>query len=87
VTLTATVSAVAPATGIPTGTVTFRDGATVLSTVTLVNGQRFVPDRRVAVGSHPLTATYNGSATFSTKHLGRRHADRECLAAASDITV
>ena len=66
VTLTATVSAVAPATGTPTGTVTFRDGATVLSTVTLVNGSASFQTAALAVGSHPLTATYNGSATFST---------------------
>src|SRR5207247_579243 len=35
VTLSATVTSAA---GVPTGTVTFRDGATVLGTVTLVNG-------------------------------------------------
>jgi len=66
VTLTATVSAVAPATGTPTGTVTFRDGATALSTVTLVNGSASFQTAALAVGSHPLTATYNGSATFAT---------------------
>ena len=66
VTLTATVSAVPPATGTPTGTVTFRDGAAVLSTVTLVNGSASFQTAALAVGSHPLTATYNGSATFST---------------------
>src|SRR2546427_686274 len=66
VTLTATVSAVAPATGTPTGTVTFRDSATVLSTVTLVNDSASLQTAALAVGSHPLTATYNGSATFAT---------------------
>src|SRR5207245_5012321 len=65
VALTATVSAVAPATGTPTGTVTFRDSATVLSTVTLVNGSAPFQTAALAVGSHPLTATYNGSATFA----------------------
>jgi len=65
VALTATVSAVAPATGTPTGTVTFRDSATVLSTVTLVNGSASFQTAALAVGSHPLTATYNGSATFA----------------------
>src|SRR5207253_4560243 len=38
VTLRATVSPVAPATGVPTGSVTFRDGATSLGVVALVNG-------------------------------------------------
>src|SRR5207302_1089609 len=68
VALTATVSAVAPATGTPTGTVTFRDGATVLNTVTLVNGSASFQTAALAVGSHPLTATYNGSATFATSN-------------------
>src|SRR5436309_108127 len=65
VTLTATVSAVATATGTPTGTVTFRDGETVLSTVTLVNGSASVQTAALAAGSHPLNASYNGSATFA----------------------
>src|SRR5207249_3916572 len=58
VTLTATVSAVAPATGVPTGTVTFRDGVTVLGTATLVNGSASISISTLAVGSHPLTAAY-----------------------------
>src|SRR5438034_757745 len=66
VTLSATVSPVAPATGVPTGTVTFRDGATAISTVTLVNGSPSFQTAALAVGSHPLTAAYNGSATFAT---------------------
>src|SRR2546422_1012879 len=60
VTLSSTVTSAA---GVPTGTVTFRDGATALGTVTLVNGSAsLVPPART-VGTHPLTATYNGSAT------------------------
>jgi len=50
---------------VPTGTVTFRDGATVLSTVTLVNGSASFQTAALAAGSHPLTATYNGSAAFA----------------------
>src|SRR5213594_123262 len=65
VTLTATVSAVAPATGVPTGTITFRDGATVLGTATLVNGSASISISTLAAGSHPLTAAYGGSATFA----------------------
>src|SRR5256884_111391 len=62
VTLTATVTSAA---GVPTGTVTFRDGATVLGTVTLVNGSASLVTSTLAAGSHPLTAAYNGSATFA----------------------
>src|SRR5437870_2322757 len=65
VTLNATVSAVAPAVGVPTGTVTFRDGATVLATATLVNGSASFTISTLAPGSHSLTAVYNGSASFA----------------------
>jgi hypothetical protein len=62
VSLSATVTA---ATGVPTGTVTFRDGANVLGTVTLVNGSASLSVSMRTTGTHPLTATYNGSATFA----------------------
>src|SRR2546427_504686 len=65
VTLTATVAPVVPDTIAPTGTVTFRDGATILATVTLVNGSASLVTSTLIVGSHPLSATYNGSATFA----------------------
>ena len=61
VTLSATVSPVAPATGVPTGTVTFRDGATALATVTLVNGSASLSISTLTPGSHSLTAVYSGS--------------------------
>src|SRR5207245_7692626 len=51
--------------GAPTGTWTFRDGATVLATLTLVNGSASLSISTLAVGSHPLTAAYGGSATFA----------------------
>src|SRR3989475_348367 len=66
VTLTATVSPVPPAAGVPTGTVTFRDGANSLGTVTLVNGSASLTISTLALGSHSLTAVYSGSATFAT---------------------
>src|SRR5206468_3864046 len=65
VTLSATVSAVAPAVGVPTGTVTFRDGATALATVKLVNGSASFSLATLTPGSHSLTAVYNGSASFA----------------------
>src|SRR5262249_45499946 len=60
--LSATVTS---ATGVPTGTVTFRDGANVLGTVTLVNGSASLSVSMRTTGTHPLTATYNGSAMFA----------------------
>src|SRR6266567_8254800 len=65
VTLSATVNPVAPATGVPTGTVTFRDGATALATVNLVNGSASFSLATLTPGSHSLTAVYNGSASFA----------------------
>src|SRR5437867_3376489 len=65
VTLTATVVTVAPATGVPTGTVTFRDGLTTIGTATLgANGSASIVVSTLAAGSHSLTAAYGGSANF-----------------------
>jgi YVTN family beta-propeller protein len=66
VTLTATVSAVAPAGGIPTGTVSFLDGATILSTVVLNgSGHATFTTSSLAPGSHSITASYSGDANFA----------------------
>src|SRR5206468_641305 len=62
VTLSATLTS-APA--VRSATLTFRDGATVLGTVTLVNGSASLSVSTRTAGTHPLTATYNGSATFT----------------------
>jgi hypothetical protein len=66
--LTATVTALAPGGGTPTGTVTFKSGLTVLSTVALTAGKAslFVPS--LTVGSHSITADYNGSADYDTSN-------------------
>jgi hypothetical protein len=67
VTFTASVTAVAPGAGTPTGTVTFFDGSTVLGTVTLdANGTAFLSTSLATPGSHSITAVYNGDGTFST---------------------
>ncbi|GAB4204932.1 MAG: hypothetical protein OHK0022_30530 [Roseiflexaceae bacterium] len=66
VTLTALVQAVPPATGTPTGTVTFRDGATVLATVPLNGaGVATFSTAGLALGQHTLTAEYSGNADFN----------------------
>ncbi|WBP85190.1 Ig-like domain repeat protein [Kitasatospora cathayae] len=63
--LTATVTAVAPGAGTPTGTVSFFDGATLLGTATLVAGVATFTTSALGVGSHALTAVYSGSARFN----------------------
>ncbi|AMV24068.1 Calx-beta domain protein [Gemmata sp. SH-PL17] len=66
VTLTATFGPVAPGGAVPTGTVTFRDGTTVLGTGTVgPSGGATVSVSGLAIGTHAVTATYNGDATFA----------------------
>jgi hypothetical protein len=66
VTYTATVSVLAPASGTPTGTVTFTDGSTTICNAVALNGsdQASCQATYTAVGSHAITATYNGSTDF-----------------------
>jgi cyclophilin family peptidyl-prolyl cis-trans isomerase len=67
VVLTATVAAVPPGTGIPTGTVTFEDGTTTLGTATLDStGTATFTTTTLSAGTvHSLTAVYNGAGIFT----------------------
>ena len=67
VTFTATVVAVNPADGTPTGTVTFQEGSTTLaSSITLdTNGQATFTTSTLAVGSNTITAVYSGDLNFA----------------------
>ncbi|QBB69027.1 Ig-like domain repeat protein [Pseudolysobacter antarcticus] len=61
VTFTATVSATAPATGVPTATVTFKDGTTTLcNSVALSAGVATCASSTLAVATHSITAVYSG---------------------------
>ncbi|OEV13606.1 hypothetical protein AN219_28830, partial [Streptomyces nanshensis] len=61
VTLTATVSPVAPGTGTPTGTVTFTiDGGLLTLTEPLVNGTA-TTTTTTPTGTHTIEATYNAT--------------------------
>src|SRR5208283_4291582 len=64
VTFTATVKP--EFTGTPTGTVTFKDGTTTLATVTLSGGVAKFTTSSLAVGTHSITAVYEGSTSFAT---------------------
>ncbi len=67
VTFTATVSANAPGSGTPTGSVTFMDGTTNLGTATLSGGSAsFTTTSALAIGSHKITAVYGGDGNFTT---------------------
>ena len=65
VTFTATVSAMPPATGTPTGTVTFYDGATAIDTATLSNGAASYSTSALAAGGHSITVQYSGDTSFT----------------------
>jgi hypothetical protein len=62
VTFTATVKS--STTGVPTGAVTFKDGATTLGTKTLGGGKATFTTSTLAVGAHSITAVYGGDANF-----------------------
>jgi hypothetical protein len=64
VTLNATVAGTTTTTGIPTGTVTFQDGASTLGTATLSGGTASLSTTALAVGTHTITARYSGNAHF-----------------------
>jgi hypothetical protein len=63
VTFTATVSA---ASGIPTGTVSFYDGTTLLGPASLTSGVATYATSGLAAGMHSITAVYAGDSDFTT---------------------
>jgi hypothetical protein len=67
VTFTATVSVLAPGTGSPGGTVTFKDGSVVLGTaqVNPLTGKATFTTSFAAAGGHAITAVYSGDANFA----------------------
>ncbi len=66
VTFTATVSAVAPGMGIPTGEVTFTEGITTLGTGMLnASSVATFTLSSLSIGTHPITAHYDGDSNFN----------------------
>src|SRR5439155_362923 len=63
VTFTATVTS--SATSIPTGTVTFQDGAATLGTGMLSGGNATLATSALVGGVHSITAIYGGDANFA----------------------
>ncbi len=66
ITFTATMAAVSPGAGTPTGTVTFEDGSTVIATGALSGGVAKFTTTSLAVGSHSIKAIYAGDTNFTT---------------------
>jgi len=67
VTFIARVQAVAPATGIPSGTVSFLDGNTILAGGVALNGsgQASFTTASLGPGMHSITASYSGDVDFA----------------------
>src|SRR5262249_46807557 len=66
VTFTATVSPLSAGTGIPSGTLTFKEGGTTLGVVTLNgSGQAILSTAALGVGAHTITAFYGGNGAFN----------------------
>lgn len=66
VTISAKVAPVAPGAGVPTGAVTFKDGATVLGTGTLSAGVATLSVYNLFQGTHNITAVYTATTSFKT---------------------
>jgi hypothetical protein len=64
-TFTATVSAVAPGSGLPTGTVTFKVGATSYPAAPVAGGQATFTLSTLAPGTQSITASYSGDGNFN----------------------
>jgi Bacterial Ig-like domain (group 3) len=52
-------------TGLPSGTITFSEGTTVLGTANLASGSASLSTSSLLVGSQAVTATYGGDSTYS----------------------
>jgi hypothetical protein len=67
VTLTAAVTAVTPGSGVPKGTVQFKQGTTVLGSALLDStGHATFKIYTLFLGTHAVTATYTGSTSFKS---------------------
>jgi len=65
VTFTATVVAVAPGAGAPTGSVTFFDNGVSIGSAAVSAGTAGLSTSALAGGIHPITATYSGDGNFT----------------------
>lgn len=68
VTLTATVAAVAPGAGTPTGVVVFSEGTTTLGSASLTGNTATFAVSTLTVGTHNIIATYVGDSNFKASN-------------------
>ncbi len=65
VTFTATLTAQLPGSGLPSGAVNFKDGSTSIGTAALASGVATLSTSALNAGTHAITATYGGDASFN----------------------
>jgi hypothetical protein len=65
VTFTAMVSVIVPGAGAPSGAVQFFDGGTLVGTAALTGESASLTTNGLAAGSHTISATYSGDASFA----------------------
>jgi len=68
--LTATVKALAPGSGTPTGTVTFIDGLTPIARATLIGAKATLKTNALGAGTQIITAIYSGDGNFLVSAAG-----------------
>jgi uncharacterized repeat protein (TIGR01451 family) len=89
VTLTATVAVTAPAQATPSGTVEFKDGATVLGSGALTGGKASFAAANLSAGQHAITAVYSGDNNLlgSTSAVLTQIVDLACADLFADATT
>lgn len=86
VTYTATVTAVAPGGGTPTGLVTFLNGTTTIGTGTLSGGKAIITNNTLPIGTSSITAKYDGSASYTASTSSALTQKVNPTATATDLT-
>jgi hypothetical protein len=66
VTLTANIGVASPGSAAPSGTVTFKDGLTVLGTASVVSGSASITTSSLAPNTHTLMAIYSGDTNVTS---------------------
>jgi len=68
VTFNATVTASVPGTGSPTGTVSFKDGQTLLGSAPLIDGRASFVTSILTKGQHTISSHYSGDGQFNGRY-------------------
>ncbi|HEY1714618.1 MAG TPA: Ig-like domain repeat protein [Solirubrobacteraceae bacterium] len=87
VTFTASIAALAPGAGTPTGTVTFFSGSKRIGTASVASGRASVTSSKLSVGRHRITAGYSGDQNFEASDGSLNGTSQRITAPAAGFTV